>query len=287
MSDKYLFSIAAIDFDYAAMAFAYFFDYTSKIFIEKTVINPFGMGCKMSDTVRGDVFFRNKSMNVSFTEDKEYTKIYVESPNFKDDLLLKAEFFVEHPKNQETLNVVVPWGKKRFQYTSKQNCLPVIGTVTIGGEIFHYNTGEGFATLDFGRGIWPHTAFWNWATASGKHDGRIIGLNLGGGWTNGTGMTENAVLFDRRINKISDDVMFYYNPNNIMKPWKIKSQNTSQVNIVFEPFYERVAATNALIIKSEVHQLFGRFSGKVVLDRGEEIKLEGILGCAEEHRAKW
>jgi hypothetical protein len=287
MSDRYLFSITTIDFDYATMAFAYFFELETRKFIEKTVTVPFGKGCEMPDTVKGNVVFRNKNMNASFTEDKEYTKIYVESPNFKDDIPLKAEFFIEHPKNQETLNVVIPWSKRRFQYTSKQNCLPVIGTVTIGGEVFHFNTGEGFATLDYGRGVWPRTAFWNWATASGKQVDKPIGLNLGGGWTNGTGMTENAILYDGRITKISDDMIFYYNPHNIMKPWKIKTQNTSQVDIVFEPFFERVAVTNVLVVKSDIHQLFGRFSGRVELDKGEVIKLEGILGCAEEHRAKW
>jgi hypothetical protein len=241
----------------------------------------------MSDTVRGNVFFRNKNMNVSYTEDKEYTKIYVEVANFKEDMPLKAEFFIEHPKNQESLNVVIPWSKRRFQFTSKQNCLPAIGTVTIGGEVFRFNGGEGFATLDYGRGVWPRAAFWNWATASGKYEGKIIGLNFGGGWTNGTGMTENGVLYDGKITKISDNVVFYYNPHNIMKPWKIKTQNSNQVDVVFEPFFERVAATNVLVVKSDVHQLFGKFSGRVLLNKGEKIRLEGLVGCAEEHKAKW
>ena len=50
--------------------------------------------------------------------------------------------------------------------------------------------------LDFGRGVWPAVNFWNAAAATTVQDGHMIGLNLSGGWTDGTGMTENAIIFD-------------------------------------------------------------------------------------------
>jgi hypothetical protein len=72
-----------------------------------------------------------------------------------------------------------------------------------------------------------------------------------------------------------------------MKPWRIKTQNSKRVEITFTPFYERIAKTNFGLIKSEIHQLFGYFSGEIVTDDSKVVLLDKIMGCAEEHDAKW
>jgi hypothetical protein len=141
--------------------------------------------------------------------------------------------------------------------------------------------------LDYGRGIWPRKTFWNWATSSGNINGKNIGLNLGGGWTDGTGITENAILYDGRINKISEDIIFNYNKSNIMKPWRIRTKDSDKVNVRFVPNYDRIAKTNLVFIKSNMHQVFGRFYGRVVLDNEDVIHIDSLLGCVEEHCAKW
>jgi len=147
--------------------------------------------------------------------------------------------------------------------------------------------GNTFACLDFGRGIWRYSSFWNWAFCHGAQDGRSVGLNLGAGWTDGTGMNENALCIDGRLSKISEDVSFNYDPSDLMEPWTIKTKSSKRIDILFTPFYERLGRTNILILKSELHQLFGRFSGTVITDSGETIKLENLIGAAEEHRARW
>lgn len=286
-SQKYLFCAAVMDFDYAAFAFTYLYNFDTNIIVEKKLVAPFGKGCEVADNVTENVHIKSKEMSISFKEDKGFTKIYVECLSFKDELPLKAEFIIEHPSNLETLNVVIPWNKKRFQFTSKQNCLPAIGTAAIGSEVFYFKAGEAFASLDFGRGIWPRKIFWNWATASGIYRGKSIGLNMGGGWTDGTGMTENAVLFDGRINKVSDNIGFNYNHDDIMKPWRIKTKSSSRVDLEFSPRYDRSADTNIILVKSNMHQVFGHFTGQVVLDSGETAVIENIPGCVEEHYAIW
>jgi hypothetical protein len=42
-----------------------------------------------------------------------------------------------------------------------------------------------------------------------------------------------------------------------------------------------------LIIDSEVHQIFGRYSGYVISDDGEKIFIDGLMGFAEDHQARW
>ena len=60
-----------------------------------------------------------------------------------------------------------------------------------------------------------------------------------------------------------------------------------RVNLQFTPLVERTAATNLLLINSKVHQMFGRYDGMLLADDGEEIKLDGLVGFAEEHHARW
>jgi hypothetical protein len=50
---------------------------------------------------------------------------------------------------------------------------------------------------------------------------------------------------------------------------------------------ERVAEMNARLIRSEVHQLFGRYRGRVRNADGQLIEIEDLVGWAEEHRAVW
>jgi len=47
-----------------------------------------------------------------------------------------------------------------------------------------------------------------------------------------------------------------------------------------------VAKANALILESEVHQMFGCYSGIVVTDQGEKIEINDLVGW-DEHHAKW
>lgn len=285
ISDKYLFSITMSNVDYAGLAFAYFYNFTTKEFIEKTIMVPFGIGCYMPDNVRENIVFKNKNINLSFIEEKNMTKIHVDIPSFGNREMC-ADISIIHPEKHETMNAVIPWNKKTFQYTSKQNCLPSYGIVTIGDEKCLFEEKKTYAVLDFGRGIWPRSTFWNWATCSADVDGKTIGFNLGGIWTEGTGMTENAFLYDNRIVKLSEDVQFDYDKSNLMKKWDIKTKVSDRINIIFEPEYERIAVSSMLFVKSDVHQMIGRFSGEIKTDDGI-VKIEKAPGCAEEHTALW
>jgi hypothetical protein len=41
------------------------------------------------------------------------------------------------------------------------------------------------------------------------------------------------------------------------------------------------------IIFSEVYQMFGYYAGRVAADDGEVIEIDGLIGFAEEHQARW
>jgi hypothetical protein len=100
-------------------------------------------------------------------------------------------------------------------------------------------------------------------------------------------MTENGLCVDGDLIKLSEDVAFDYNPDNFMAPWQLYTTITDRVNLTFEPFFERQAKTNALVIFSEVHQMFGHFSGTLNTDTGEILQIDKVIGWSEDHHARW
>jgi len=285
-NDTCCFSVLLADTDYIGLAKAYFLEYETKRFVEQTVTLPLGRGCDLPQTANQDVVFESKAMSVSFLDERGATRVRVQSPAF-DGTTLSAELLVERPKGHETINVVIPWSQHQFNHNSKQICLPASGTVSLGDQAFSFEPGRAFGCLDFSRGIWPYRTFWNWACFSGIQDGRSIGINLGGSWTDGTGMTENGICVDGRVSKIGEDLRFSYDPSDQMKPWAITAPVSGRIDLRLVPFFERVAITNRLVIRSEFRQVFGRFSGILVPDDGQAIEVADMIGWVEQHRARW
>jgi hypothetical protein len=177
----------------------------------------------------------------------------------------------------EPLGVVVPWSRRRFQYTVKDVSRPVTGRLTLDGTSYDV---EGWAVLDHGRGKWPYAVRWNWAAGSGE--GR--GITLGGKWTDGTGITENAVMAGGRVHKIGEDLAWDYDRADWQRPWRIHG---ARVDATLTPFHEKVSRTNLGVVANETHQCFGVWSGWASTDDGERVDLDGLVGWAEEARNRW
>lgn len=284
--EEMLFSATISHLDYAAVCFVYIFDYETQRFFEKNVTIPLGPNLTMPTNVLETVQFFGKDMTIRFVYADGTTHMTVTVPDF-DGEQLHAELQIEHPVHDESLNVVIPWSRTLFQHTAKHHILPSEGFVKVGERLYNFDKQESFAVLDFGRGVWPREATWNWAMGSQRVGEDRIGLNLGGRWTDGTGMTENAIYVNGKMTKISEDVIFTYDTKDFMKPWTIHTKFTDDVQLTFTPFYERLAATDLKVIMSDVHQMIGYFDGIVKLGDGEIIKFSQFLGAAEEHIAKW
>lgn len=281
-----LFSATISHLDYAAVCFVYILDYETQRFYEKQVVLPVGLKVKMPEDVLGSVKFINERISVQLVHIQGETHLSVTIQDF-DNEVLHADLHIAHPEHDESLNVVIPKKRDVFQFTAKHHTLPTTGFVKIGNKRYDFNPDYSFAVLDYGRGIWPREAEWNWAMASQRAGGRRVGLNFGAKWTDGTGMTENAVFVDGVMTKIHEDVIFTYDPKNFMTPWQIRTKFSDHVNVTFTPFFERTSNTNVQLIKTKVNQLVGYFNGTVKLHDGSTLRIRQMLGCAEEHRAKW
>ena len=281
-----LFSVTISHLDYAAVCFVYILNYETQRFYEKQITIPIGRAVKMPENVLDSVKFVNDNLTVQILHIQGETHLSVTIPDF-DNEVLHADFHIVHPVDDESLNVVIPRNREIFQFTAKHHSLPTSGFVKIGERRYDFNPDYSFAVLDYGRGVWPRKSEWNWAMASQRLGGRRIGLNFGGKWTDGTGMTENAVFVNGLMTKIHEDVVFTYDSKNHMVPWKIQTKFSDSVNITFTPFFERVSTMNVRLVRTEVHQVIGYFDGKIRLHDGSILQIRKMLGSSEEHNAKW
>jgi hypothetical protein len=285
------FSATLADLGYAGQVFIYLIDFATSEYHEATLTIPLSRGVVIPrNSTEGDSTFDNGKVRLTFRHDEEARHISVIWPQFagKD---LAADVTLRLKPDHESMTIVIPMNTarfpaRRFYYNRKINCLPAEGHLTWGNDRIDFKPTDTLGNLDWGRGIWDYRSFWVWASASGfLPDGRTVGLNLGFGFGDTSKATENALILNGRIHKLGQ-VDFQYSAQNFKQPWKMSSPD-GRLDLEFTPFVERVAKANLVIITSEVHQMFGRYRGTIDADDGEVIKLDGLIGWAEEHHAHW
>jgi hypothetical protein len=199
---------------------------------------------------------------------------------------LAVEASLQMPPEHESIVIVIPIEQKRFYYNRKVNCLPASGWVRYQENRTELDPSTCLGNLDWGRGVWAYNSFWVWASASGfLANGGTVGLNMGFGFGDTSAATENALILAGKIHKLGQ-VDFTYDSKNFKAPWKMCSPD-GRVDLTFTPFFERVAKTDMNLLSSEVHQMFGRYSGTVYGDDGKPVQIEKLTGFAEEHQARW
>ena len=278
------FSITLADLGYAGTVFVYFVDFANATYHEESITVPLGRGVTLArNSDRGDCSYASKHVQVEFLIEDDGRHIKVRWDKF-DGAPLHADLRFSLPTGHESTVIVTPIQGNRFYYNRKINAMPVEGTLRIGDTVTEVNPESSLGNLDWGRGVWAYNSFWVWASASGfLGDGRRVGLNMGHGFGDTSAATENTLLLDGRIHKLGD-VAIEYEASDFMRPWHMRSD---RVDLVFTPFVERVAETKLVVIRSEVHQMFGRYVGSVLADDGEGVEIDGVIGWAEEHHARW
>ncbi len=198
------------------------------------------------------------------------------------------DVLVELPAGHESLNVVIPWSDSVFNFTSKHQARPAVGRLKVGERVWSIGgTGaQSWGVLDVGRGRWPHEITWNWGGGAGRAGGHVVGLQIGGKWTEGSGFTENALIVDGRLSKLGRELRWDYSWDDPMRPWHIADPG-GQLDMVLAPRFDKHSEADAGEFGSETHQVFGTWSGRLRTDDGLELEFEGLQGFAEEARQRW
>ncbi len=238
----------------------------------------------------GDVFHSSKKHAMFFHNDGEKRVLEFSMENFCNGLPIKGKIELANPKG-DSMVIATPFAghPKHFYYNQKINCLPAKGVVEFNGVEYVFEPETSFGVLDWGRGVWTYKNTWYWGSASGLVDGVPFGFNIGYGFGDTSAATENMLFYNHKAHKL-EDVTFHIpmseKEEDFLAPWKFTSSD-GRFEMDFEPIIDRHADTNVGVIRSNQHQVFGKFNGKAVLDDGTVLEVKDLLGFAEKVFNKW
>ncbi len=186
-------------------------------------------------------------------------------------------------------NTVVATGYKEdprlFYYNHKVNYMPAEGSIMFGKKVYEFNPETSFGLMDWGRGIWPYRTHWLWGSACGLVDGVPLAFNIGYGFGDLSTHTENIVFYNGKANKL--DKVIFHNPNrDPHKPWRFTS-NDNRFTMTLKPLISNKSKLDMGFLLTDTALLHGFYSGEVVLDNGEKIRVENMMGHAEDIKWRW
>lgn len=276
MTPDHIIALTIADIDYAGLTAIWHYNKHTGQYKNWAEISPFAAGVTLPLSLNeGPAHFANAKLGARVDVEGSGNRLRGFTDALRFDVHAGAE------KNHESLGVVVPWSDLTFQYTVKDVVRPATGYLEIEGERYDLPDGS-WAILDHGRGRWPYSLTWNWGAGVGWSDGKLLGLQVGGQWTDGTGSKENSLWVDGRLHIIDEDLTWDYDMENTMAPWRVTSQS---VDLTLTPTWDRVDVTDLGIISTAAHQCFGHWSGTIIID-GEPINVR-VPGFGEDVANRW
>lgn len=275
------------DLGFAGLHSVSFLDFRTPTETTKSVITvlPLGKTNMPSTSETGDVHFSNKDLTIDFIKTEGKRRIVCLHKNFIGCNEFKCDITLEEPM-MDTMVIATPWKEKKtaFYYNQKINCMRAFGWVSLNGNTYEFNPETDFGTLDWGRGVWTYDNTWFWGSGNCDLNGHAFGFNIGYGFGDTTAASENILFYDGVAHKL-DDVEFHI-PENYTDPWKITSSD-GRFEMDFNPIIDRSALMDFKAILSDQHQVFGKMTGKAVLDDGTVLEIKDMLCFAEKVHNKY
>ena len=253
----------------------------------ESIVNPLPMG-KMAlpnTSVRGNTKYKDKRLNIEFKVKEGKRMILCNFKKFHEGKDFSCKIMLDEPK-MDSMVIATPFEKdKHFYYNQKINCMPASGTATFDGKTYTFNKETDFGTLDWGRGVWTYDNTWYWGSGNTIVNGKPFGFNIGYGFGDTSAASENMLFYDGVSHKL-DDVKFHIPKGDYMKPWKFSSSD-GRFEMDFVPILDRAALTDLKVIVSDQHQVFGKMTGKAILDDGTVIEVKDMVCFAEDVHNKY
>ncbi len=232
----------------------------------------------------------NSNLRISFIVKNGVTHLLFGAPNLRlpdGKVGITGKLELKRDTNKQSLNIATSWKTNRsaFYLNEKKNCIDVSGEIVRAHKVETIKPLSTFAVLDWGRGKWTYNNTWYWASASGLIENDHFGFNIGFGFSDRSPASENAIFYRGIIHKIGK-VTIEMPSNFISKKWNF-SDLEGRVKLSFHPLVNRHSNFNVALIKSTQNQVFGKFSGYVILDEGTTIKIKNLLGFAEKVTNRW
>jgi hypothetical protein len=251
---------------------------------------PFSLGAfeLPRDSQKGSIRVQPRKGEINFAVMEGGARIIkLDIPEFGHHQHLWGVVVLSAESGFQSIVTHTPWRREKnaFRYSRRSPWYIAEGVMQLNGMEIVFSKGSSWGILDWNRGVRPRSDVRYWASACGVCGERLAGFNAGYGTADSGFGTENAFFVDGTLHKL-DQVTFHISPNNWLKPWRFTS-NDNRLEMTFTPNQERFEHNRFLLHSLKRRQVCGSFSGKVILDNGEELEFQDLTGIAERRKTRF
>jgi len=230
----------------------------------------------------GSVKWRRKKIHLDYINmENGFRIIKADIPKFGHNRGMRCAVILSENDGVESLVTNQPWrnNKYAFRFTCCSPCLIAEGVIQFGSTEIIFSKGHAWGILDWNRSARPKADIRYWAAACGMSEGRQLAFCVGYSWADFSLGTENGFFVDGILHKL-DQVTFHIPLSDWLSPWRFTS-NDNRLEMIFQPHQERVERRRFFFHNNTRRQVFGFFSGKVLLDDGNFMEFHNLTGFAE------
>lgn len=301
--DEYAVALTLGDLGYGGLISTSVMDFAEGVSHTVSTMVPLTLGRFRlpSSSSSGVSRFQNGRVSFDFEVKDGCRRIKAQFARFdgRDDLTFEA-VLDEEPR--DTMVIATPWAEDplAFYYNQKIVAMRAQGSFKKGLLVHGFSPERSFGLLDWGRGVWTRDNTWYWAVAQGWQDGHggaqpgahRFGLNLGYGFGDTSAASENMVFVDgvaHKLHRVDFGIpekagaavaKKTEDRYQLDQPWHV-TDDEGRLDMVFTPMLDRVDWMDFKVIRTDQHQVFGRFDGTVTLDDGTVFEVANLLGSAE------
>lgn len=278
----WMLSLTQANLDYLSYGAAYFLDLESGQALAHSQLSLFARGCRLPDQAQQSHEFNHPRLQLRCVEHPGRVRLTLDAATIGGQPLQVA-LDIQRPAHLDSVNLVAPLGQHGFHATCRQLGLPATGGVQLGSRHYACPAGQSFAAMDFGRGVWPLHSHWTraaFATAGG------IAGNFGSGWTDYSGLSENALWFGGELLHLDCAVHIEQSPHNPLAPWRLSTLD-ERLELTFTPRQRHHACPRLGPLYADTQQWFGHFNGVLRGPRGERVPVDAALGWLGATHARW
>lgn len=277
-TEEWFVAVGLVQLGYVANLFAYAVDRVQrKPALEHGILSPLGGALSFAaSSVHGTTAWRSRDASVA-VEANDGWDVTLDLPLGAERLRGRA-----HIEGRDSLAMLHRLGPRRVAYTHKAAGWPASGQLELGTRSIRLD--GGLAASDWTRSQATRITEWKWASLSARlADGTPVGLNLSAQvYEDERGHSvENAFWIDGHVRTLSG-VVFDVPEHPKMQCWRIRSIETDEVDLEFEPLGAREEHSNFGLVRTDFVQPYGRFVGRVC---GYDIT--GAFGVVEVHLSVW
>lgn len=289
LTDEFGIALTVADNGHMGFLGVSWMDFRARSFVNGGVgtLAPNGAMDLPSSADHGDIVQVHPKMQIAFRHEPGGRRLTIDAPGFDKGRGISGELWLaQPPMDRMVIATPFPEVPEAFYYNQKINCLRASGHIDYAGERYDFAPEQAFGVLDWGRGVWTFDNTWYWGSASGLVDGKPFGFNIGYGFGDTSAASENILFFDGKAHKLTELTFHLPQGAHDSAPWRFTSSD-GRFEMTFEPIVDRAASFAMGEISSAQHQVFGRFSGQVVLDDGSRLQIRDLIGFAEEVHNRW